>query len=100
MIKPTVKKTPSKFGPVALGREVRDLVTGFSGIAICESRWLNGCVRYTVQPTKLDKEGKAHETACFDTEQLETIGEGVAIPMRETGGPHPKPQRQPDPVRR
>lgn len=100
MIKPTVKKTPSKFGPVALGREVRDLVTGFSGIVTCESRWLNGCVRYGVQPTKLDKDGKAREAAYFDIEQLETIGEGVAIPMRETGGPHPKPQRQPDPVRR
>lgn len=86
-------------GPIALGRLVRDRITNFTGIAICEARWLNGCVRWTVQPEKLDKDGKVQESACFDVEQLEVVGAGLNVDSLPSGGPKPSPRRQPDPSR-
>jgi hypothetical protein len=57
---------------VNLGDEVRDTVTGFSGIAVSCHTYLQGCNRITVQPP-VDKDGKNQDTCSFDEPQLEVI---------------------------
>jgi hypothetical protein len=95
---------------ISLGDKVKDKISGFTGIAIGQTTWLNGCVRITVQgPT--DKDGKLTQSECFDIQQLEVVKseffkpailQDVAIAQeqrRRTGGPMPAPQRQRDPRR-
>jgi len=97
---------------ILLGQQVRDIVTGFEGTATSRVEFLNGCVRYAVQPRGLDKDGKPFENQYVDQEQIEVLGDGVrATLMLEqlelidphtpiTGGPRPDPVRQADPPRR
>lgn len=91
---------------IELGSEVQDKVTGFKGIAIGETRWLHGCLRYTVQPQELDKDGRQRESAAFDEPQLVVLKSPVKTKVtatppaaRLTGGPAPEPARRRD-VRR
>lgn len=78
---------------IQLGDLVRDRITGFEGVAVCEARWLNGCVRFTVQPRTLTKEGTVKTSEGFDVEQLEKIEHQVVEVMTPTGGPMPEPSR-------
>jgi len=73
---------------VKLGDKVRDKVSGFSGIAISEHNYLNGCRRVTIQPS-IDKDGKLPSVETFDDPQLEIITEEVAKVdnKNKTGGP-------------
>ena len=57
---------------VELGDEVQDKVTGFKGIAVVQSIYLQGCDRFSVQPP-LDKEGKMPESHGFDDAQLKIL---------------------------
>ena len=88
---------------IDLGKMVRDRVSGFEGIVIARTQWLNGCVRITVQGP-VDKEGKFTEPQTIDEPQLEVLGDGVEVPeaaatSRQSGGPIPAPQRAKDPRR-
>lgn len=56
---------------VQLGDEARDTVSGFSGVCVARTEWLNGCWRMTLQPKALDKDGKPCESQTFDDFQLE-----------------------------
>lgn len=58
---------------VVLGDRVKDKVTGLSGIAVARTEWLYGCIRITVQPEKLGKDGNVPETSTFDEPQLEVV---------------------------
>jgi hypothetical protein len=88
---------------IELGSKVKDKVTGFTGIAIGETKWLHGCLRYTVQPQDRDKDGKIKDCSAFDEPQLIVL-EGPAktkvqaTPMaeRRSGGPAPEPMRRKD----
>jgi hypothetical protein len=78
---------------IQLGDKVRDRVSGISGIAVCESKWFNGCLRWTVQQPA-GKDGKLPDLVSFDVEQLEVLKKGAVKPIeRQTGGPMPTPQR-------
>jgi hypothetical protein len=74
---------------IELGDQVKDKVTGFTGIAVGEIRWIYGCKRYVVQP-KATKDGKLEEGHNFDEPSLEIIKKH-AIKLNpeepETGGP-------------
>ena len=76
---------------ITLGDKVKDSVTGFTGIAIARTQWLHGCDRVTVQPDKLDKDGKVQGNETFDELQLEVIkAKAVATAtkaQRANGGP-------------
>lgn len=85
-------------GDVALGDEVKDTLTGLTGVVIAITDWLNGCQRITVQPHEL-KDGKPVEPSTLDVEQLEVLKHARPMAAKQTGGPHEAPQRQPD-VRR
>ena len=70
-----------------LGDEVRDTVTGFTGIAVCRHSYLQGCDRLTVQPP-IDKDRKMPESESFDEPQLEVVKpEVVKQGSKLTGGP-------------
>ena len=82
-----------------LGSKVRDSVTGFEGIAVAETTWLNGCVRVTLQPT-IDKDGKVPDSVTFDAPQLVIVeAEKVLTGNRESGGPNTTPAQHASPSR-
>lgn len=71
------------------GIEVRDIVSGFTGIIDCQSMWLNGCRRYSVQPKMKEGDTSKPESIWIDEESLEKVSNGVnkVIVPSETGGP-------------
>ena len=85
---------------IQLGDKVRDVVSGFEGIAICRSEWITGCIQIGVQ-TPVNSEGKS-ETNFFDIDRLEAktikdLQKGPAMPIQAaaTGGPSLSiPERQ------
>jgi hypothetical protein len=97
---------------VSLGDRAKDQVTGYEGICIARTQWLNGCVRITLQSSKLDKDGKPGEGQTFDEPQL-TVTKAravvtevtpapvasVAPARRLTGGPIPAPRQHAAPKR-
>lgn len=75
---------------IVLGSEVKDVVSGFSGIAVASHRYLNGCERITVQP-KIEKDGKLPESQTFDAPQLEVVPGKKIKGKTDTGGPKKYP---------
>lgn len=76
---------------VGLGDEVEDLVSGFKGVVVCLSQWINGCVRVVVQP-KVDEKGAMLEAQHFDAPTLKVLKrKKVDMPeeTRKTGGSKP-----------
>jgi hypothetical protein len=72
---------------VNLGDEVKDTVSGFKGIVIGKTEFLNGCSRVGIQP-KVGKDGKLPENHWFDEPQIEVIkAKSVKCGPRMTGGP-------------
>lgn len=71
-----------------LGKEYKDKISGFIGVAVAKTEWINGCVRITLQP-KLDKDGKIQDNVCLDIEQLEPTGNEVTLALRD--GPDGEP---------
>ncbi len=57
---------------IKLGDEVKDMVSGFQGIAVARYQYLQGCNRIGVQPP-VDRDGKLPEMATFDEPQMEVI---------------------------
>ena len=81
-----------------VGDLIRDTITGFEGIAIARTDWLNGCVRFLIQP-KMLHEGKPVEAQSFDQEQCELVGAGPELVQQPTGGGRPNPVGYPKPTR-
>ena len=80
-----------------LGSLARDTITGFEGVIIARTEWLNGCVRVSLQPREL-KDGKPIEAICFDIQQVTLVEPGAGA-TKQSGGPMPNPSRAPDPAR-
>lgn len=86
---------------IQLGDRVKCNLTGFTGIVICMTTWLNGCIRAGVQPEALDKDGKVQDDRHFDIQQVTLVEKSVHKPVvlaavvapapaettRSTGGP-------------
>lgn len=74
---------------INLGDEVRDTISGFKGIAICRTTYLQGCDRIGVQPS-VTKEGKLPDHVWFDEPQLEVVKPKKAVRKtaeKDPGGP-------------
>lgn len=77
---------------VELGDKVKDVVTGFTGVAVARTTWLHGCDRIVLQP-EMGKDGKVPENASFDAPQIVVVKKSVAAstpvtaPARARGGP-------------
>jgi hypothetical protein len=82
------------------GDEVKDSITRFKGVVVAQTKWLNGCVRYLIQPQNL-KDGNTIEAESIDEGQLEMVK--AAKPKKavkgveDPGGPFPSPKRARDP---
>jgi hypothetical protein len=79
---------------VGLGDKAKDTVTGFTGVVVAITEWLNGCVRLTLQPEGVTKEGKTYENGTFDAHQIKLVKrdvvpsfEKVGSKSAKTGGP-------------
>lgn len=83
-----------QFEPIGLGDRAKDPITGFSGIVTAVTVWLHGCIRITIEPEKLDKEGKPQEGRSFDQTQLVLIKKGVHTPMVLGVTPAPEPEKR------
>jgi len=57
---------------IELGDEVIDKITGFKGIVVAKTEYINGCIQYEVQP-KIDKDGKIPESTNIDKETIELV---------------------------
>jgi len=77
---------------VKLGAEYRDRVTGFKGICIGKTDWLNGCATVGLK-AKVDKEGKEREALWVDVQQIEFVKNVLNEGSKATGGPKPTPSR-------
>ncbi len=69
-----------------LGTEVKDRVSGFRGIVISETKYLQGCTRMSVQPP-VKKDGTLPDPKHFDEPDLMVVGSGVAAGGTDPGGP-------------
>lgn len=69
-----------------LGKKVKCMVTGFTGIATARVEFINGCVQICVKP-KAGKDGKMPDGEYIDIHQIEIVGNGVKLNHKETGGP-------------
>ena len=74
---------------IKLGDKVKDSVTGFKGIAIAITEYLNGCERVTLQPVGVDKDGKTYDCETFDLPQVELMVAKKVKRKTNTGGPKP-----------
>lgn len=70
---------------IKLGNEVRDIVTGFVGIATSRVEYINGCIQYCVVP-KVGEDGKMTVGEYIDTHQLVETGSFVKMESEPTGG--------------
>ena len=70
-----------------LGQRVRDLVTGFEGVATSRVEYINGCVQYGVTP-KVSKDDKTKypDSTYVDVDQLEKVKDAVKIKTSPLGG--------------
>ena len=72
---------------IKLGSKVRDKVTGFVGITVARTEFLNGCIQYNIQP-KVEKDNKVPEEIAVDVGSIEVIKpKKIKIRKKDTGGP-------------
>ncbi len=57
---------------IQLGDKVRCRLTGFTGIAVAKTEFINGCVQWSIL-TKVDKSNKMPEEVGVDEQSLEII---------------------------
>lgn len=62
---------------ILLGRKVKDLATQFEGIAVARITYLNGCVRFQVQPPV--KDGSWVDLQWIDSQQLKDLKDGFLV---------------------
>jgi len=79
---------------IELGQKVRDVVTGFTGIAVAKIEYLNGCLQIMVRPKMVaPKKGDQQvrpEGAYIDIEQLVVVErKKIVIERRESKLPPP-----------
>jgi hypothetical protein len=70
------------------GNEVKDSITGFTGVVVARTEWLNGCIRYVVQSRKMGVDKKLIDNT-FDEQQLSLLHppKPVKIKKERPGGP-------------
>jgi hypothetical protein len=80
---------------ICLGDKVKDSITGFQGIVVAITNWINGCTRCGVQSQNLDEKGLPSEAQWFDEPQLCVIVEQEVKIGNKKGGPTPPPKLNP-----
>jgi hypothetical protein len=75
-----------------LGSVASDKITGFEGVIMCRTQWLNNCNVYGIKPQKL-KDDKPIGLEYFDEPDIEIVEKDAFEPKRKTGGPAHSVQR-------
>jgi len=72
---------------IKLGDKVRCKITGFTGIAVVRSEFLNGCIQWSVL-SKMGKDNKMPEEIGIDEKSLEIIPtpKKKVVKKEENGG--------------
>lgn len=70
------------------GQKVKDTISGLEGTIACVAIYLNGCIRYAVQPG-LDTDGHHQESEVIDEQQLVLLEKVEKKEMKYPGGDHP-----------
>jgi hypothetical protein len=77
-----------------LGDNVKDQITGYSGIIMGRTQYLTQCSCYGVSTTDLGADGKRKDWEWFDEPRLALTGKKrfslATVPVKKTGGPHSK----------
>ena len=76
---------------IEFGKKYTDKNTGFTGVAVCISKWQYGCIRVTLQPYGLKEDGDVKDSHTFDEEELI---EAKDVVQKDPGGPRPEPVRR------
>lgn len=73
---------------IVLGQKVKDKVSGYTGIAVAKTDFLNGCCRISVQ-APVGKDGKVPDQEWFDNQQIQVITKRPILEQKKlkTGGP-------------
>lgn len=67
----------NNFNNIKLGNKVKDLITGFTGIATSKSENMNGNTQFTITPVA--EEGKPYpDSITMDYHTLDVVDEGLA----------------------
>jgi len=72
---------------IELGQEVKDKVTGFTGIAIAKLEFLNGCLQFCVQPKMKSNNADRPDGKYLDVEQLDVVSGSKKIKLNERDEP-------------
>lgn len=70
---------------IQLGDIAKDAITGYEGVVVAYTTWLNRCRRITLQAREM-KDGKPIENQTFDIEQLVLVSKGQQPRKPYTGG--------------
>lgn len=78
-----------------LGETLKDIVTGFEGVALGRTQYFTGCNHYGLCPRQVPKDSKPDDWVWLDESRLVTVSKkkilfSVDIP---TSGPHPNPPK-------
>lgn len=88
---------------IQLGDNVKEIMTGLTGIIDSMHVYLNGCIRFGIRQRKLDKDGKPLEVSLFDSQTVIATGGNILTEEasieapKPTGGPHDDPIYSPEP---
>lgn len=66
---------------IKMGDKVKDVISGFEGVATGRAEYLHGCVKILVEPEGLQESGKPIGAEWFDEQRLDASSE------TEAGGP-------------
>ena len=77
---------------IKLGQYVKDEITGFEGVAVSITEWMNGCRRIGIQSKEMH-EGKPIEIEWVDEKQVAKVKPGRIKQVAATGGPRQDPKR-------
>jgi len=67
---------------INLGDKVKCKITGFIGIAVAKTEYINGCIQYIVAP-KVSKDNKFPEEISIDENSLEVIKKKITLKIKE-----------------
>lgn len=70
---------------IKLGDKVKDKVSGVTGIVVCKTVYLNGCIQYGIQ-TKFKKTDTDLCHFNIDEQYLIKIGNGLNVKRKPAGG--------------
>lgn len=74
---------------VKLGKQYKDSICGFQGVAVARTEYLHGCVRILIAPTALKPDGDFLPDCWFDEPQLESVRSTLKIRKTKAAGRHP-----------